>query len=246
LDGVGNLDVLRRIADEGLINRYVFFHVETLGLKAHYAELGFEFPVILGPLERRLEASSKPSRPDTQKPVLAYLGKARDEKGFERVPDILEALADQDALRALHVRIQIYSNPSNDTPEIRAAKHRLRDLQAAGHDIVLLDALSPKEFNAELHAAEVVLIPYWVSAYQARGSGMVYDALTFGTKVVYTLGTDITLTFADYGVYVPAGCEADEFGYTVRVAVFYTHHSDNAGLEPFEIPQFFEILFATH
>lgn len=245
LDGISNLQVLQRLRDEGLIGTNVFFHVETLGLQLHYAELGFDFPVIMGPLEPVFQGE-RPPRTAGEKPILAYLGEARDEKGFELVPDILDALAARGALDQIQVRVQIYSNPSNNTAPIRDAKKRLRDLHSAGHDIVLLDVLSPEQFTEELARADVVLMPYQVSAYKARGSGVVYDALTFGTEVVCTPGTDIALTFADYGVFVPLSEAVDDFADSVSEAIATEGNLETSGLIKYEIAHFFETLFTAH
>ncbi|MEM1051358.1 MAG: glycosyltransferase [Pseudomonadota bacterium] len=244
LRGVPNLSVLQRLKDEGLIGSHIFFHVETVGLQEHYSSLGFEFPIAMGPLDPLLSPDSE--REPTGTKIISYLGEARAEKGFQHLPDIIEAFGQQGAVRDVEFRIQTYSNPANDTFENDTAKRRLAGLQLPGVTITLLGDLTPDEFSSEMENADVVVMPYDVEHYAARGSGIAYDALTSRTRIVCTPGADIERTFRSCGVDVPVDGTPEEFAAAIARTLLEDAPQDLSYLENFTVEKFFSTLFEVH
>ena len=245
LPGVSNLKVLERLRDENLIGTSVFFHVETTGLQEHYNRLGFDFPVVMGPLDQ-LEDSTAQAPAATGRKVVSFLGEAREEKGFHLVPDIIEAMHRLNPGHDIEYRIQTYSNPTNATATTLDAVARVIALQDAGVPIVVLGELTKDVFSDELKASHVMLMPYDAEAYRARGSGVVYDSLMFGARVVCTPGTDIHKTFADYGVTVPETPDAKGFATEILRVIGNNNAPDISGLQKYNIDNFFDTLFAVH
>ncbi|WP_298337827.1 glycosyltransferase [uncultured Erythrobacter sp.] len=244
LQGVPNLDILQRLKDEGLIGSHIFFHVETIGLQEHYSSLGFAFPIAMGPLDP-FSSPGSGCGVDGKK-IVSYLGEARAEKGFQHLPDIIEALGQQGGVYDVEFRIQTYSNPANDTFEIHTAKRRLERLQVPGVTITLLADLAPEEFSSEMEKADVVVMPYDIEHYAARGSGIAYDALTSRTRIVCTPGADIERTFSSCGVDVPLGDTPEEFAAAISRALFDEALQDLSYLEDFTVESFFSTLFKVH
>lgn len=148
-------------------------------LAAHFERLT-DLPVETLPIPH---TPPPPAGPRAAGPLhFASLGGARDEKGiFEIIQAIRLLQAEPGGLDGLRFTLQ-----ANDAqPDVQAA------LDAFAADLppqvtLLPHALDGAAYHAALHAADVLLLPYWRSIYEARTSGVLLEALAAGKPVIAT------------------------------------------------------------
>lgn len=129
--------------------------------------------------------------------VVSYVGEAREEKGFQHLPGVLERVLPHvgDGVR---FRIQCGANVWNQTPAIVEARKALVDLARTDGRIELLDGALPEDEYLDLiRKADIVFLPYFPPQYRIRGSGVATEAAAFGTEMVISHGLDIAETYPD-------------------------------------------------
>jgi glycosyltransferase involved in cell wall biosynthesis len=98
------------------------------------------------------------------------------------LPNLVQALAGE-------ARFTIHSGPVDTAsdPLVQRAHRRLRAL--AGTGLTLLERpLAPAEYLNQLHAADLVLLPYDARAYGPRSSGILAEARAAGVPAVVPAG----------------------------------------------------------
>jgi glycosyltransferase involved in cell wall biosynthesis len=145
-------------------------------------------PVVAPPVR-----DAPPGRP----PHLLFVGGARVEKGYGLLPKLVQTLAGE-------ARFTIHSGPDDtgSDPLVQRAHRQLRALGGTG--LMLLERpLAPAEYLNQLHAADLVLLPYDARAYGPRSSGILAEARAAGVPAVVpvgcwmadAVGADTALTF---------------------------------------------------
>jgi glycosyltransferase involved in cell wall biosynthesis len=128
---------------------------------------------------------------------IVYLGDARSEKGYARLPQlVLDAAAAQ-----LSVRFTIQSNFSVPGGEGRTAKARAR-LSSLPLDYcvnLITEPLAGDAYRRLLLEADVVVLPYDAEAYASRSSGVFVEALAAGRPVIVPAGTWMAAELARVG-----------------------------------------------
>jgi hypothetical protein len=119
---------------------------------------------------------------------LAFLGAARDEKGFHKLPELVRAIrADAE------VRDRITFDFQCAAPIIghsRVAEDAIEQLKSFGRIVKLRDQpLSVEQYANAVNGCDAVLFPYKLSNYFARGSGIVIEAYSAGKYLVGQSGT---------------------------------------------------------
>ncbi|MBI1208988.1 MAG: hypothetical protein GC191_17085 [Azospirillum sp.] len=139
-----------------------------------------------------IPSAALPDRPAAagRKPlVVAYLGDAREEKGFQHLPRLVADLHDE-YLAVGRVRFTIQSNfnvPGGE-PACALAKTRLQDFDPAA--VKLIDGpFPPAAYGALLNATDILLLPYDPGRYFARSSGIFVEAMGQGIPAVIPGGT---------------------------------------------------------
>ncbi|MBX9698675.1 MAG: glycosyltransferase, partial [Acetobacteraceae bacterium] len=141
------------------------------------------------------ETDSPGARRDGAPVRFASLGGARDEKGYLEILEAIRVLrAEPKGLAGLEFVLQ-----SNDAaPDVQAAIDAFA--AACPPQVTLLrSALYEAAYAAALHAADVVLLPYWRSIYEARTSGVFLEALAAGKPVIATDDTWMSDELARHG-----------------------------------------------
>lgn len=115
---------------------------------------------------------------------LVSLGNARDEKG------IFEIFA---AIRHLHRigeggRFEFVVQCNDAAPDVAKAIATMA-AENLSECILLHEKLEEEEYQQQLSEADIVLLPYWRSIYQARTSGVFVEALAVGKPVIATRDT---------------------------------------------------------
>lgn len=149
---------------------------------------GLKFDVL--PLPFRAELIPQPDRPPGGTLTIAYLGGARDEKGFHWLPDLVRQLRAKN--RPGRVRFVFQSNISQPehNPRSVAALSELRSL--AGDDIELVAAdegLPPSDYYRLFSSSDLVVLPYLPARYRACTSGVLAEAIAAGVPVVVPAAT---------------------------------------------------------
>lgn len=140
-------------------------------------------PVEVLPIPHAPPPAPPPAARPPGAPVrFASLGNARDEKGYLEILEAIRLLAaGPEGLRGLAFTLQ-----SNDPqPALRPAVSALAAAPPPGVTL-LRTALDEAAYRAALAEADIVLVPYWRSIYEARTSGVFLEALAAGKPVIAT------------------------------------------------------------
>ena len=175
-----------RIRASSVLMRHLHFHSDTEPLARHHTLLtGMTFTVVPIPLVHPPAVTSR----DAGRPLrAAYLGDARIEKGFLRLPEAARHLLPGHlATGRLELAIQANLNVPGGEPGIAAARD---ELTGFGPAVTLLrEPLPPAEYRRLLDDSDIVLLPYSASRYRRRSSGILIEALAAGKVVVTTAGS---------------------------------------------------------
>lgn len=122
---------------------------------------------------------------------IAFVGEARDEKGFAWLPDLIEDLA-ADYVSTGKVRFLIQANLGDPryNPLSNAALDRLKCLPKQMAELFGLDGpLSPAHYYQLISASHIILVPYDRERYRASSSGTLTEAIAGGRPAVVPSGT---------------------------------------------------------
>ena len=109
------------------------------------------------------------------------LGNARDEKGFLEILESIRILHETGRNTAFEFVLQ-----ANDAqPDVQAAIDGFAALKVPGVTLIS-EALNSEDYYETLLSADLVLLPYWHSIYEARTSGVFLEAVAAGKPVVCT------------------------------------------------------------
>lgn len=200
---IGYGDAFALINQFGL-RRHFSFSVESNGLQRCFEQSANEtFPIRFNFVDQHVDAlTSLLGKPAVQDGgvTIAFVGEAREEKGFQLLPDVIETVLSQVDGINLRFRIQCGANVWNQTPPIQAAVTRLEAMAKADKRIELLDGALPEDQYLDLiRSADIVFLPYNPPQYRIRGSGVATQAAAFGTQMVVSHALDIVDTFKGFG-----------------------------------------------
>ncbi|MEM9233059.1 MAG: hypothetical protein AAGA69_02330 [Pseudomonadota bacterium] len=198
-------DAIHALEEKSLLGRRIHLYGENSDLALHLAEL-WEVPVSPLPLPVN-EQEDEPEEEcirfrreilgvSEDSFVIASLGAARLEKGFNLFPDIIRRCfefagsAEYPGTDSTKIHFALHASPQiiGRHPVITAT---LEKLEAYGPDRVTLleNPLSDKEYQTLLHAADAICLPYKVEDYRVRGSGVVTEAVAARKFLVATQGS---------------------------------------------------------
>jgi glycosyltransferase involved in cell wall biosynthesis len=215
--------LLRATGELGAARRKrIRLFAESIPLQRYFERLtGQSLPILLNPIGRTLAANAltaadlRQQRRRRGTVVFGYFGEARREKGFDRLPEIIENLIVIYGAGRVKFAIQVSAAPDNDTEEVRAARgrlERLADIHKADAAIRLYQEFPDmRGYYTALAGCDALLMPYDVAAYQARGSGVALEGLALGIPIVVAAGTDMAVTFAGQGCITAASHTVDAF-----------------------------------
>ena len=192
------------IGSDPVVGPLFRFTTESRRLSAYYFEhCGFEAPMQFNPFrsdeliitanKHRYHHSLYGSRVH-----FAYLGEAREEKGFQYLPRLVRAL--RAAGIDFSFLVHVFSNSVNNTEPIREARDELARLAAERDDVRLVHHPVPDRiYSAHQCRADVVVMPYTHKAYRVRGSGVAFEALRSNAFILAAEDLDFGITFMDSG-----------------------------------------------
>ena len=127
---------------------------------------------------------------------IACLGQQRRGKGSFDIPEILAQLRQSAAheLPGTQIKIQVQAVAKSNWRHRRFLRDLLRSEDFNPNVTIefLPTELSPKAFIGCLESAHIALLPYWVSRYGKRGSGMVTDGVLARKPIVHTRGLSMS------------------------------------------------------
>lgn len=198
---IGYAEAFALINQFGLRGNFSF-SVESSGLQRCFEQSAKEtFPIRFNFVDQHVDPllgllGAVPEKDDEI--IVAFVGEAREEKGFQLLPDVVEAVQAQGA--NVRFRIQCGANVWNQTPPIQSAIARLEAMAKADTRIELLGGALPEDQYLDLiRSADIVFLPYNPPQYRIRGSGVATQAAAFGTQMVVSHGLDIVDTFQGFG-----------------------------------------------
>lgn len=168
---------------------HIYFYTDTRELADDYSRLTTtEFGVLAIPF--RSELISPPAATPGGPLRLAYLGEARDEKGFGWLPDLIDRLM-PDYVRAGRVRFVLQATLSapHYNPHSAIALERLKQFDPNHVELLGLETpLKPEAYYELASRADIVLLPYDRHRYRAASSGTLAEALAGGRPTVVPAG----------------------------------------------------------
>ncbi|MBV1796103.1 glycosyltransferase [Siccirubricoccus sp. G192] len=183
----------RRLEGEVAAGRRLRLATDSARLAAQLGRLT-SLPVEVFPIPHPPgPATARP--PDSAAPLrFASLGNARDEKGFLEILEAIGLLQAEPAPAGLEFVLQ-----ANDAaPDVARAIETFAATAPPGVTL-LHQALDAADYEAQLLAADVVLVPYWRSIYEARTSGVFLEAVAAGKPVIATADTWMSDELARHG-----------------------------------------------
>ena len=136
-----------------------------------------------------VDAAEAPARPEPRPLVIGYLGDARDEKGFQHLPKLVNSFAPRRGNEA-DVRFLFQANFNVPAGE-PASRYARSLLQAYDKEFVELarGPFDSRQYADLLRRMDLVVIPYAAENYSARSSGIFMEAIAMGLPVLVSTCT---------------------------------------------------------
>lgn len=229
------LVAIHKLRNLGALEEKCFLYGENKYLASHLSTL---WSVVVRPLDIPAQppkeddvAAARAYRRDAlgvkdDEIVIATLGSARLEKGFQHFPDIIAqtfARAPDAKIRfALHASPQIIGRH----PIIADTINKLNAMNQTSVQL-LLEPLSQDDYLRLLHASDIIMLPYGETEYRVRGSGIVAEAVAAGKILIATANSYPGNVALEYGGEV--GSAPSEFADAiVKVVAKIDAYKDNA------------------
>lgn len=182
--------LIERLAATGLLGGRLTLHGEThaqsevLSRRTGVAAGVAPFPA--APLPPAQDPEGRPL-------VIAYLGEARAERGFDRLEPVMAAFAERHP--ELRDRVVWRIHAGGRTIESARARDRVR--KGRSHHGIDVDyrfgAVDPEAYEALRAEADIVLAPQDPAVYAERGSGVAQEAVAGGRPLVCLEGSSLAL-----------------------------------------------------
>jgi len=179
-------DYFGLLAASPFLREKVRLHTDTHLLSEAFTTVcGVPFDTAPIPFDQTLlqrSLAARPPRRPGEPLAIVYLGDAREEKGYQHLPQAL-AYPWKDYLSQGRIRFVLQSNfntPGGE-PGILAASQNLAGFLGT---TLKNEPLQPAEYYQILAESDVVLIPYSAQRYRYRSSGVLVEAMGAGKIVV--------------------------------------------------------------
>lgn len=192
----------------------ISFWTDTEQLAEQYREIGCPKIGIL-PIPHGLPPSFTKRLTHSRPITLGYLGGARSDKGFHRLPAIIDALTPRIKSGEICFLIHTYFSFSRERGVMARA---LAHLQRAVDGVTLLEKpLDTLAFQDALSRCDALILPYDMQTYQRRSSGLLIQAMAVGIPVFVPADTWLAAEA------VPEACiivpNADSFAGSIEAAL---------------------------
>ena len=180
----------QRLAAAPALARRVAFYTDSAGLARQYHEMAPDLLFRVLPVPYPVPAELPVGRSRQDGPLrLTYVGDARVEKGYDRLPQLMSELGET-LIDGRTARLVAQSNAAMSLEDdvIARARGTLKRYPAAQVEL-LTHVLAVDEFNTLLSDADIVILPYDAQNYRNRSSGILVQAIAAGKPVVIPSGT---------------------------------------------------------
>jgi len=221
-------DMIRWLHAKSLLNRRVFLYAETTRL-ADWLETIAGVRPALAPYP--VFAGSRPPRA-TPKPSLriGYLGQARSNKGFDRLAAILlrfEALyleATSTCCNLPDISVVVQAAPGSQKM-LRVFEEAARTLRLG---LEIIDRTVDKEdYQKIVDRIDILMLPYKVSRYRRKGSGIAQEALANAIPFVCSSDTGL-VDYLNEGNGESAQTDDEFASALLKIALNYDHYLSRA------------------
>ncbi len=163
---------------------HIYFYTDTDALTIQYNKIsGVKFTTLPIPSEN---TAAKIEKDKTAVLNISYIGDARDEKGYHKLPKLVGDLrATQLTEDKIHFHLQSNFNVKGGETNSALAKAMLR---GENRDYVSLPEgpFDSETYDELIHQTDIMLIPYSGENYYARSSGVFSESLAAGIPFVAT------------------------------------------------------------
>lgn len=169
--------------------RLAIRYQRALNLRVALLPIPFSAAPLRSALKRTATSKTRLRAGMRRPTVITYLGDARPEKGFGNLPSLVAALWESHVARG-QLRFVIQANTNVDGGQGDTMQAIAALAAYAPHQVELIrHAPSPQEYFNHLADSDIVLLAYEETAYHARSSGILVEALAAGKPVIVTAGT---------------------------------------------------------
>jgi hypothetical protein len=171
------------------------FYTDTPELSLHYSQsTGVRFvtlplPFGIDVLEAAMEARA-PERAERARTQICYLGDARDEKGYQHIPAVIDGLPGSLKEGQLHFVLQSNFNQPGGEPQVARARARMQTMPRPLVDLRLKPLSDPEYFDV-LASSDAVFLAYNEVNYARRSSGVFTESLYAGVIPIVPAGTSM-------------------------------------------------------
>lgn len=188
----GGLDygaLVERLAATGQVGGRLTLHCET---RKHARDLSRRLKAPVGAAPFPAAPLSPPEPLGDRKLTVAFLGEARAEKGFDRLPDVLSAFDRRHP--DLRDKVAWRFHAGGDTVEATAARDATRDRPTPpGLDVrYRFGPVPPLAYERLREEADIVLALQDPRVYARRGSGVAQEAVAGGRPMVCLEGSSVS------------------------------------------------------
>ncbi len=184
----------KRLRASQLLNTRLFVYTETQRHARSIAKyLGHTPPHVAYPVDRATPedalpyADVSPSSPL----VVGYLGDAREDKGFDKVLEIVRSFNARHPKHREHVRFVVQAFGNSPEQARLATDFRMSLLRSDSSIEVIPRHLSSKEYAELMGRIGMFLLPYDPKLYRVRGSGLVAEAVINARPFLATSGSSL-------------------------------------------------------
>lgn len=182
------LDVLRK-----LVRKYpknIRIGIETIGYRTYLENLGFDSSVIYWSPWPSLENFDK-AKSKNKRFTIGFLGCAKQRKGFDNIPNILNRL--DDAGVDFDILIQEANFPWFEYDE---TKNKVMNL---GFEFLPSD-LDLANLQQYINKCDLMILPYDTDSYSINGSGVLYHACDSSVPTLTAAGVGFASEIADFNL----------------------------------------------
>ena len=191
-------DSVRMLNKMGLIGSRIFLYAENQPL-AQYLGEHFQCAVAALPIPPNIPDISI-DREQTDTFRIGYLGPARTEKGFVKLPELVANLL---ADKSLDVEIHIQITPQilGYTADVKQAVDQLKKIEDS-RLVLFQESMSTEAYVAALKQTDLLVLNYQPHRYRVRSSGIAVESILFAINVVATADTIPAYYAGDAGIAV--------------------------------------------
>jgi len=167
--------------------------IETIGYKSYLEDLGFDSSYIFWSPWPNLENFNK-SKLENKRLKIGFLGCAKQRKGFDNIPEILNQL------KAERIDFDVYIQKANfPWTKYEETKNNIQSL--LGNDFEFLSSnLNLIELQECINKCDLLILPYDTDSYSINASGVLYHACDSGVPVLTAKGVGFEFEILEFNL----------------------------------------------